>query len=140
MTKIITGFPCIGKKSFYKKSKSLGLEVLDFDITSTYFPGNYMNFNIKDLVGKYDYILLPSHAIVRDHLVNDSLDYTLVYPDRLLKEDYIERFKLRGSPDSFINLLDNNWDKWISNLEHQKNCTHKKLYHGQYLTDIISEI
>ena len=82
--------------------------------------------------------MVSSHDVVRQALVNEGIEYTLVFPERYLKAEYVERFKQRGSPESFVNLLSKNWDAWITELEEQPGCTKLKLEQGQYLSDIPS--
>jgi hypothetical protein len=54
-----------------------------------------------------------------------------------LKQEYIERYKQRGSSDSFINLISENWDNWITELENQKGCEHRQLESGQFMYSIF---
>lgn len=135
-TLLLSAFPGTGKSYFYKNSDK---KVLDSD-SSTFdksdFPQNYIN-HIKSNIGKADVICISSHEEVRDALVENDLKFTLVYPDISLKEEYIERYKERGSPDSFVKLLDANWENWIGQLEKQKDCNHIILTSGEFISDII---
>ncbi len=142
-TKIISAFPGTGKSYFHQNT---GLQTLDSD-SSTYswvskgvrnpdFPNNYIS-HIRDNIGSADVILVSSHKEVRDALVNGDIHYTLAYPDRSLKDEYVERFRQRGSPDTFVELVSTNWDNWISELEAQKSCDHIRLSKGQYLSDVL---
>lgn len=143
MTKIISAFPGTGKSYFHQHSS---LNVLDSDsskfswigekVRNPDFPDNYMR-HIKEAMGKADVILLSSHAVVRQALVNGGINYTLVFPERSLRDEYVERFRLRGSSEKFVDLVANNWDTWISELESQEGCTKVKLKQGQYLSDIL---
>lgn len=143
MAKIISAFPGTGKSYFHQNTD---LNVLDSDsskyswikeeVRNPDFPNNYMA-HIKENMGSVDMILVSSHAVVRDALVNEGLEYTLVFPERSLKSEYVERFKQRRSPEAFVDLLSKNWDAWISELEEQPGCTKVKLKQGQYLSDIF---
>jgi hypothetical protein len=82
--------------------------------------------------------MVSSHKEVRDELVRNGIEFTLVYPEYKIKEDYIQRYIDRGSPESFIKLLNNNWENWISELEEQTGCDKVKLKKGQYLSDVIN--
>jgi len=77
---------------------------------------------------------------VRQALVDNKLLFILVYPDRSLKQEYIERFKKRKSPFKFINFLEKNWDIFIDQMEKQSNCEKIVLNSGQYLKDYIETI
>ena len=143
MTRVISAFPGTGKSYFHRTSDA---KVLDSDsskfswieegVRHPDFPNNYMA-HIKENIGSADYIMVSSHDVVRQALVNEGIEYTLVFPERYLKAEYVERFKQRGSPESFVNLLSKNWDAWITELEEQPGCTKLKLQQGQYLSDIL---
>ena len=143
MTRIISAFPGTGKTYFHQNSD---LKVLDSDSSKYHwikkggrnpdFPNNYIAY-IKKNLGKVDFILVSSHALVRGALINEGIEYTLVFPERSQKNEYLERFKQRESSEVFVNLLFKNWDRWISELEGQLGCIKIKLKQGQYLSDIL---
>jgi hypothetical protein len=98
------------------------------------FPSNYIK-HIKEGIGKHKFIFVSSHKEVRDALVKEDIDFTLVYPDRLLKEEYIDRYKKRGNDDNFITLVEKNWDMWLDELEKQGGCKHLVLGSEKYLSN-----
>ena len=124
-TRIISGFPGIGKTYFCNNSDYL---VLDSD-SSQYswvlengvkkrnpdFPANYIQ-HIKDNIGKYEFILVSSHLEVREALKLDCLFFYLIYPNLKDKMEYLKRYAERGSDDAFVKLLSDNWDNWIKEL------------------------
>jgi len=110
-TLVISGFPGIGKSHFFRKNKDK--VVLDSDsskfswiekgIRHPDFPNNYIKYIKENLayinplgVGKADIILVSSHKNVRDALVENDIPFTLVYPSRDIKEEYLQRYKDRG--------------------------------------------
>lgn len=122
-TKIISAFPGVGKTTFYKANRG---RVLDSDSSmfswvivdgekkrNPDFPRNYIE-HIQENIGKVDYILVSSHKEVREALQNACLFFHLIYPAMNRKNEFIQRYKDRGSPESFIKLLDANWANWIS--------------------------
>ena len=141
-TKIISGFPAVGK-SHYQENKT---NVLDSDsskfswisegVRHPEFPQNYMN-HIKDNLDHADTILVSSHKVVRSALVDNDLDFTLVYPKRELKQEYLDRCKSRGSDNAFLEMLSSNWDNFLDELDSQQNCKKILLESGQYLSDVI---
>lgn len=137
-TLLISAFPGTGKSYFFKNSKK---KVLDSD-SSTFdkseFPDNYIK-HIKENIGEADVIMISSHKEVRDALVKNDMKFILVYPERELKDEYIERYKERGNDPKFIELLDKNWDSWITELENQKGCFHTRLSSGKYISDVFGE-
>lgn len=135
-TQIYSAFPGVGKSHFHKHSN---LKVLDSDSSNfdkNYFPQNYID-HIKSNLGKVDIILVSSHEDVRNALVEEGLEFTLVYPNMDLKNEYIERYIQRKSPYNFIKLITDNWGNWITQLQNQKGCKKVELTSGQYLSDVL---
>lgn len=100
------------------------------------FPQNYIE-HIKNSLGKHSRIFVSSHQEVRSALIQNEIEFTLVYPDVSLKNEYIERYKKRGSNNSFIKLINDNWDDWISQLQNQKGCKHIVLKSGQFISNVL---
>ncbi|KKK65553.1 hypothetical protein LCGC14_2972950, partial [marine sediment metagenome] len=94
-TIIISAFPATGKTHFYRNTK---LKVLDSDSSHfswlpnkqrhPNFPENYID-HIKQNMGDVFIILISSHKVVRDALVKEGIKFTLIYPNRELKEEYL---------------------------------------------------
>jgi len=142
-TKVISAFPGIGKTYFVQNSN---LRVADSDsskfswlykgVRHPDFPWNYME-HIKELMGTIDIILVSSHRVVREALVENNIDFVLIFPERNLKAEYIERFKLRGNDMAFIDMISDNWDTFIDEMQNQKGCKIIELHSGQFLSQII---
>lgn len=137
-TILISAFPGVGK-SYLKENSSLSIKDSDsskFDKSD--FPANYIR-HIKENMGKCDIILISSHDIVRKALVEEDLSFFLVYPDKSLKNEYIERYKQRGSDENFVKLLDEKWNEWINDMENQEGkCQKIVLSSDEYLSDIFN--
>ncbi len=101
------------------------------------FPINYIQ-HIRGI--RSNVILVSSHEVVRDALSNNGIYYTLVYPHRSLLNEYTERFKSRGSPDSFIKLVRSNWDSWMDFLDSSGVTRKHVLLSGQYISDILPDL
>jgi hypothetical protein len=142
-TKVVSGFPAVGKSVLTKESD---LIVLDSDSSMFSwiregerhpdFPENYIA-HIKENIGKADYILVSSHDIVRKALEENGIDYTLVYPSIELKEEYLERYRSRGNDDKFIAFIGGKWDDFITDIENETFPKKVKLSKGQYLSDVL---
>lgn len=135
--KVICGFPGIGKSTLFKELKDSDFKVLDSDSSTfdkAHFPDNYIKY-IKEETDKGYTILASSHDVVRDALLKEKMLFTLVYPDKTLKEEYLKRYKERGSPEAFVKLLDSNWDKWIGQCDDlNSDYVHKvKLKAGEFI-------
>jgi hypothetical protein len=150
-TKVIAGFPGVGKSKLIDKVTSGELRndglIIDSDsshfswlspgVRNPAFPKNYID-HIKRNIGIVSYILVSTHKDVRDRLANENIHYTLVYPGIELKEEYIQRYRDRGSVDSFITLMDNNWDNFIEDLIFEEFPTKLQLEPDQFLSDIYT--
>ncbi len=139
-TLVVSAFPGCGKSHLFRNKGEK--KILDSD-SSTFdkseFPQNYIE-HIKSNIGQADIILVSSHKVVRDALVNESISFTLVYPSRDIKDEYIQRYVDRGNDDKFVELLKNNWETWMDELEVQSDCNKVELKNGEYLSDIITKL
>jgi hypothetical protein len=143
-TIIVSGFPGIGKSSYVTsvRESSSGLSVSDSDSSKfpkTDFPANYLR-HIERLIGNVHIILVSSHDQVRDALVGAGHRFLLVYPSGDQKEEYLERYRTRGSPDVFVTLMDARWDDFITGCENQTGCDHIVLEPGEYLSDAMTRM
>ena len=145
-TLVISGFPGIGKSHLHKLNEKL--VVLDSDssefswikegVRHPDFPNNYME-HIESNIGKADNIFVSSHDIVRKALEENGIQYLLVYPSIDLKDEYIQRYRDRGSSEGFIKFIDQNWEKFISDIEKETFPELIKLYSGEYLRDVLED-
>lgn len=122
-TKIISAFPGTGKSFYHSKHKDTTLDsdssnfswkILENGdrVRNPEFPKNYVR-HIKENIGKYEFIFVSSHKEVRDALLDECIFFYLVYPDESRKDEFIERYKMRGSSDEFVKLVYDNWDDWM---------------------------
>jgi hypothetical protein len=137
-TKVYSAFPGVGKTTYFNTTDKNVLDSDSSKFDKKNFPANYIEHierNIQD--PKVDKILVSSHKDVRDALVKKGIPYVLVYPNREIKDEYIQRYKDRGNNDTFVDLLDKNWDNWMDEMDNQEGCYKVKIGSGQYLTDVI---
>lgn len=141
MTKIISGFPGVGKSHLGKR---LDNEVKVLDLESSDFKGenrweDYKN-EIKNQVGKVDVLFVSSHTETRKILSELGLNFYLVYPDRSLKDEYLRRYRDRGSSESFIDTMDKNFDLFIDSIENEEvRCAKIKLTgENEYLDSFLN--
>ncbi len=138
MTIVISAFPGCGKSHLFKNKGNK--QILDSDSSKfdkSQFPQNYIE-HIKSNIGDVDMIMVSSHKEVRDALVDNGIDFTLVYPNKDIKDEYIQRYIDRGNEEKFVDLLKKNWENWILELEQQQGCKKIELNGGQYLSDVVN--
>lgn len=141
VTSIVSGFPGIGKSSLFKMGN---LKVSDSD--SSTFPKDGFPYNYTQHIYKLyeernvEFILVSSHQDVRGILADNKTPFTLVYPDVSLKEEYLDRYRERGSPEAFVNMMSNKWAEFIEGCVAQTGCKHVVLTTGQYLSDVIKDL
>ena len=117
---VVCGFPGVGKSFYTEHSK---VDACDSDSSSfswasegvrhPNFPNNYMA-HIKSMRDKHDVVFASTHENVRKALSEHEIPYYLVYPSPRLKNQYMHSYILRGSPEGFIKLMNEQWDSFIS--------------------------
>lgn len=138
-TVLYAGFPGTGKSTMFRKYANTDKKVIDSDSSrfdKKNFPENYIK-HIKDNIGKVDVICISSHKEVRKALVENNLPFTLIYPNRTIKDEYLNRYKDRGNSSLFIELIDKNWDLWIDECEEQEGCKHIILPSMIFMADVV---
>lgn len=167
MSLVISAFPGCGKSTICKNAEQYGLINADvhyddqegvvislphsdtlvpvFDSDSSIFPKdkfpqNYIE-HIKSVTEQYpdSVIMVSSHDNVREAMREAGIDYTLVYPQRELKGDYLERYKERGSPDQFVNMMDHKWNDFVDSSESDPTTDKLVLGEGEFLVDKVAD-
>lgn len=147
---IICGFPGIGKTRFSNEmvkeltcdgirvspvpryslalSAPSGQTVLCDSDSSTFdkanFPENYLSAISQ--VATYhpkSIQLVSTHDTVLAGLDSLKLPHIVVRPSNELKDQYIQRYKDRGSPEAFCDLMDRMWDRFIKDLINHSLCS-----------------
>ena len=82
--------------------------------------------------------LITYHKELIDYLLQNNIDYCLVYADISLKEEYRKRMIDRGNGEIFANNMTNasDWKSFFEINENDTKPTYKlKLKSGEYLSD-----
>lgn len=154
-TVIIAGFPGVGKTHFYNhhmkdcadsdSSKFSWTIRKGMRVRNPAFPKNYIS-HIKSLIGKVKYIFVSSHKEVRDALKKSGLKFALVIPNINIKDEYVERFRNRGSSDKFIKQISDNWMLWLTQIDSEFEGDRKKFKYiiykldsGESLEDVVRD-
>lgn len=148
-TKIIAAFPGSGKSYSHNLRKQISLDSDSSLFSWVYengvktrnpiFPQNYIE-HIKENIGKYQYIFVSTHKEVRDALKDNCLFFYLVFPGFGAKEDYIKRYRERGSSEEFIQLLDKNWIIWNQELYYESDGCKKCVIGKETLEDFLKNL
>lgn len=102
------------------------------------WPFNYYEALIEAYEsGKYDIILVVPDLYVLTMLFAAKVPYTLVYPDRSLKDEYAERFEARGNNEEFMSIFIGRWDAFMDDFEAAMPTERIILQSGQYIGDAI---
>lgn len=152
---IVSAFPGLGKTHLCNSNE----EILDLDsssfswdvnkdgqkVRSDNFPYNYMNAISQNTEG-YSIVCVSSHKNVRESLIdtfkdNKDIKVVFVYPNKNLKSEYLQRYKDRGNEQSFIDMMDKNWDSFIDELDNESSEYSNILYvkistDNYYLSDL----
>ncbi|WP_395762373.1 hypothetical protein ACH34C_07155 [Elizabethkingia anophelis] len=140
---VISAFPGTGKSHYVNYGEGSGYMPQGFASDSdsskfdkAHFPENYIEHIKSNIEDGYARIFVSSHKDVRDALIQNNIDFILIYPSIDLKDEYIARYKQRGSSDVFIKLLSDNWESWINECKSQKGCKHIELKSGEYISNV----
>lgn len=138
---IVSGFPGIGK-SWLKSNTDLAVSDSDSSKWSkSNFPDNYLKY-ISDLYlsKNFDVILVSTHSDVRAGMARLNMPFFLIYPSLECKAEYMERYKQRGSPEGFLQLMDKQWENFVEGCMEQNGCVHIVLDAGEYLSDVYPKL
>lgn len=132
--KVISAFPGVGKSKAVESITNL----VDLDLPGIPMP-DYVA-KVRDHLAEGKIVLVPSWETLRMALRDASIPYSIVYPQRDLKSDYMLRYIKRGSDEKFLNTLQNRWDAFIDTCESDPSDDHLVLKQSQaYLSDFLTE-
>jgi len=139
-TRIVSAFPGTGKTYYTHGDYVPQGFAADSDSSrfsrNELFPFNYVD-HIKSCIGVNQFVFVSTHKLIREALFREKLPFTLVYPDRSLRHEYIKRYYERGSHYEFIDLLNKNWDTWLDDLQAQRGCDHIVLGSNQFISNVM---
>lgn len=142
LAKIIVGFPGIGK-SFVSQDESPQFSWLNIYDEPGYAKGAEDSFHseVLRLAQQEAVLLLPAHRTVGAFLVKSNLVFTSVFPERGLKDEYLTRYRKRGSSQGFVDLVEEQWDQFVKNMWYlDGRCNHVELSKGQFLKDVFCRV
>lgn len=148
---VIAGFPGIGK-SFLFKHKNIKAADSDSSLFSWVtvdgvrkrnpdFPKNYIE-HIQKASRKNDVVLVSTHADVRKALDAAGICYALVYPEQSCKQEYIDRYVGRDSPETFCKMMSEKFNDFVAEcMDHSSpEAHHYQLKKHQFLSTVLDDI
>lgn len=90
-------------------------------------------------INKKHCVLISYHGKLLEYIVNNNIDYCLVFAGKELPKEYAQRMKNRKNTDKFINGMTNDdiWEKFYFDNINDTRATYKiELEKGMYLSDI----
>ena len=137
MINVYAAFAGTGKTHLCTNHPDVFTEVECYKYDLKYFPNNYVVDIIRaTLTGKT--VFVSTNPIVLKELAKIKINVVLVYPDYALREEYIQRYKNRKSSPDFISMLDENWARWLTELQHIEEYEVHVLRSGEYLSKVIN--
>ena len=111
-----------------------------YHLENPQYPYNYL-LEVLKAEREYDYVLIPTNAVVIQALNKMQRSVVLCYPTQEQKEDYRERFLARGNSVDFLEVFVENWEGFLSPFWNQKlGGIHIPLQKGQFLIDAKATI
>lgn len=137
-TLIISAFCGTGKTYLCENSNKKIVEFECWKYDKDCFPDNYVS-DIQSKIGQVDIIFISTNPLALNILNKLGIKIILIYPQLELKNEYIERYKNRGSATDFILTLSKYWDSWLEEIKENKYCKHVELKSDEYVSTILSQ-
>lgn len=117
LPRVLAGFPGVGKSTLFRDNPEAYADSDSSTFDKAGFPANYIA-HIQNLLETSDKtIFVSTHQEVRDALAEAVIPFVLVYPDASLKPNFMERYAGRGSPEPFLNLMHNQFEKFVEQCD-----------------------
>lgn len=108
---IICGFPGVGKSTLAKFSNWIDLESTPFEKDWIRYAkvAKHMNDNGYN-------VMVSTHPQLLEQFEQMEVRYTVVIPSISDLKIYLNRYNKRGNDESFIALLEKEWDNWLRDI------------------------
>lgn len=137
-TKIIAAFCGSGKTYICEKTDTNAIEIeyWKYKGKGLFYEYEYI-LDIKKHFGTVDYIFIATDPEGLRLLHKEGFQITLVYPEIELRNEYLDRYINRDSPQDFIGVFMKYWKPWINELKELPFCDHIVLQKGKFLKDVL---
>lgn len=141
---VISAFPGTGKTASLARLPDIVIQDSDSSLFSWLspgvrhpdFPNNYIE-HIKSKLDTCDFIMVSSHKQVRDALDVAGIEFILVYPCLECREEYLNRYRTRGSDAGFIAMMEKNFEMFVNECKQHRPGIHVSLKPGLYMSDVV---
>ena len=108
---IICGFPGVGKSTLAKFSNWVDLE-------STPFEKDWVRYAkvAKHMSDNGYNVMVSTHPQLLEQFEQMEVRYTVVVPPIDDLKIYLNRYKRRGNNETFITLLEKEWENWLRDI------------------------
>jgi len=154
---ILSGFAGIGKTTLQQKYPNIiDLESSDFKwiysdqsleetdkekrkgttqrTQNPLWPLNYVKAIVEASI-THDIVLISQDLDMRNCLKENGIEYSVCFPTKDCKEEFIQRYRNRGNNEAFISLVNSNFETWIDALDKEQNKI--LIQKGEYLEDTL---
>ena len=136
-TKIISAWCGTGKTYICSQENTNSIELEFWKYKDKGLFKKYIE-DVKYQIGKVDYIFISTEPDGLKLLDDEGIDIVLVYPQNMLRNEYLDRYINRDSPYDFIGTFMKHWNIWLNELKTQDFCKHIILKKGEYLQDVLT--
>ena len=131
---IVCGFPGVGKSYLADRADCVDLESSNFKFGGNHSHRDYDNTRQQTAVWPVNYVdaaiaasesgkivCLSTHKEVRDELTARGLNFFVVYPASVRKEEFLLSYTKRGSDPRFVDFMRDNWDTLLAEFNNYGN-------------------
>lgn len=144
MTFYLAGFPGTGKSTLHKNCNTIMTADSDSSMFSKLEDGspnpNFIDDYFEHLESLDEsgvvLVFISTHEAVLKELQERNYKFTVIVPKQELKEEYLERYKKRGSPQALIDIIDKNWHAWLEDIKSKYKNVYE-LSSGEYIADYV---
>jgi len=133
---IISAFCGTGKTDFTINHPHSSIERECWKYQTPDFPRNYVRA-IEVFIGVKQFIFISTNPLSLHKLNTKGIPVLMVLPELSLKAEYLARFLRRGSDINFVQMLDRNWESWLTEAYNEENNLHVILGSGEYVSNIL---
>jgi len=103
------------------------------------FPRNYVDV-VAQRARSEGVLFVSSHRQTRVLLKEAGVRYLMMYQEVGLKEEYLSRYRRRGTTGGAVAFVEKHWDAWLKVDSEEEGARHVVLGAGQYVEDVMAQL